>query len=304
MEQFEIHILGCGSALPTTRHGASSQVIRIGNKQFMIDCGEGTQLQLRRSHVNFAFINHIFISHLHGDHCFGLMGMISTFGLLGRTNPLHIYADSMLQRLLQPQLEFFCKELPYKIEFHNIDANTHKIIYEDKSITVETIPLKHRIPTCGFLFKEKPKKRHIKSDMIKYYNIPIYLLQGIKDGNDFITEDGKVIPNVRLTSDADPSRSYAYCSDTQPCPEICEYIKDADMLYHEATFAESEKKRAAMTFHSTAYEAATIALKANAKRLIIGHFSSRYDDDTILLNEAQSIFPCTELAKEGISFNI
>ncbi|MBQ3539263.1 MAG: ribonuclease Z [Bacteroidaceae bacterium] len=304
MEKFEVHILGCGSALPTTRHNASSQVVRIGNKQFMIDCGEGTQLQLRKSHLHFSFINHIFISHLHGDHCFGLIGMISTFGLLGRNAPLHIYAHPMLQKIIQPQIDFFCKELPYHVEFHNIDPTQHKTIYEDKSITVETLPQKHRIPCCGFLFKEKPKKRHIIGEMMEYYNIPTYLRQGIKDGDDFTTTDGQTIPNDRLTRDADPSRSYAYCSDTLPCPENKTYLNDINLLYHEATFAESEKKRAAETFHSTALQAAEIALEAKVHKLIIGHFSSRYTDDNILLDEAKELFPNTELAYEGATFSI
>lgn len=304
MEKFEVHILGCGSALPTTRHNASSQVVRIGNKQFMIDCGEGTQLQLRKSHLHFSFINHIFISHLHGDHCFGLIGMISTFGLLGRNAPLHIYAHPMLQKIIQPQMDFFCKELPYHVEFHNIDPTQHKTIYEDKSITVETLPQKHRIPCCGFLFKEKPKKRHIIGEMMEYYNIPTYLRQGIKDGDDFTTTDGQIIPNDRLTRDADPSRSYAYCSDTLPCPENKTYLNDINLLYHEATFAESEKKRAAETFHSTALQAAEIALEAKVHKLIIGHFSSRYTDDNILLDEAKELFPNTELAYEGATFSI
>ena len=304
MEKFEVHILGCGSALPTTRHNASSQVVRIGNKQFMIDCGEGTQLQLRKSHLHFSFINHIFISHLHGDHCFGLIGMISTFGLLGRNAPLHIYAHPMLQKIIQPQIDFFCKELPYHVEFHNIDPTQHKTIYEDKSITVETLPQKHRIPCCGFLFKEKPKKRHIIGEMMEYYNIPTYLRQGIKDGNDFTTPDGQTIPNDRLTRDADPSRSYAYCSDTLPCPENKIYLNNINLLYHEATFAESEKKRAAETFHSTALQAAEIALEAKVHKLIIGHFSSRYTDDNILLDEAKELFPNTELAYEGATFSI
>ena len=304
MEPFEVHILGCGSALPTTRHNASSQVVRIGNKLFMIDCGEGTQLQLRRGHIHFSFINHIFISHLHGDHCFGLIGLMSTFGLLGRTAPLHIYADKMLEELMKPQLDFFCKGMNYPIFFHHIDATKNQTIFEDNTITVETLPQSHRIPCCGFLFKEKPKRRHLIGDAVNFYNIPIYMRQAIKDGADFTTPDGETIPNSRLTKDADPSRSYAYCSDTLPCPGNCELMKDVDLLYHEATFAESEKTRAKSTFHSTAKEAATMAKEAGAKRLIIGHYSSRYDDSTQLQNEANEIFPGTECANEGDVFTI
>ena len=304
MEQFEIHILGCGSALPTTRHNASSQVVRIGNKQFMIDCGEGTQLQLRRNRIHFSFINHIFISHLHGDHCFGLIGLISTFGLLGRTAPLHIYADPMLETLMKPQLDYFCKGIDYPIFFHGIDAREHRTIYEDNTITVETLPLKHRIPCCGFLFKEKPKKRHLIGDVANYYNIPAYMRQAIKEGADYTTPDGETIPNSRLTRDADPSRSYAYCSDTLPCHENIGYLKGADLLYHEATFAQSEKGRAAQTFHSTARQAAEIASLSNVKRLVIGHFSSRYEETDILKKEATEIFNETSVAEEGAIFNI
>lgn len=304
MEQFEIHILGCGSALPTTRHNASSQIVKIGNKQFMIDCGEGTQLQLRRRHIHFSFINHIFISHLHGDHCFGLIGLISTFGLLGRTAPLHIYADAMLEKVMKPQLDFYCKDIKYPLFFHSIDASKHSVIFEDNTITVETLPLNHRMPCCGFLFKEKPKRRHLMGDVANFYNIPIYQRQSIKDGADYITPEGVVIPNARLTKDADPSRSYAYCSDTRPCPNICEYLKDVDLLYHEATFAESEKERAKITHHSTAKEAAEIAQKSGVKKLLIGHFSSRYESEEQLQNEAREIFPNCTCANEGMIFNI
>ncbi len=304
MEQFSVYILGCGSALPTTRHNASSQIVRIGNKQFMIDCGEGTQLQLRKSHIHFSFINHIFISHLHGDHCFGLIGLISTFGLLGRTTPLHIYADALLKKIMKPLFDFFCKELPYRLIFHDIDAEKNEVIYEDNSITVETLPQKHRIPCCGFLFKEKPNKRHIRGDMMEFYKIPNHMRNGIKNGEDYITPEGETIPNHRLTRDADTSRSYAYCSDTLPCEHNIPHINGADLLYHEATFANDEKTRAAATFHSTACQAALIAQKANVKKLIIGHFSSRYTDEQILLQEARSIFPQTLAANEGLHISL
>lgn len=270
----------------------------------MIDCGEGTQLQLRRNHIHFSFINHIFISHLHGDHSFGLIGLISTFGLLGRTAPLHIYADAMLEKVMKPQLDFYCKDIKYPLFFHSIDANKHSVIYEDNTITVETLPLNHRMPCCGFLFREKPKRRHLIGDVANFYNIPIYQRQSIKDGADYTTPDGTVIPNSKLTREADPSRSYAYCSDTRPCPQICGYLKDVDLLYHEATFAESEKERAKVTHHSTAKEAAEIALTAGVKRLLLGHYSSRYDDENQLQSEASEIFPITECANEGMVVNI
>ena len=298
MEPFEIHILGCGSALPTTRHNATAQVVKIGNKQFMIDCGEGAQLQLRRQHIHFSFINHIFISHLHGDHCFGLIGLISTFALLGRTAPLHIYADHNLERVMKPQIDFFCKGMNYPLFFHSIDATKREIIFEDNTITVETIPLKHRMPCCGFLFREKPKRRHLIGDAVNFYNIPAYMRQAIKDGADYTTPDGETIPNSRLTKDADRSRSYAYCSDTAPCDNSLQ-LKDVDLLYHEATFADSEKERAAQTMHSTARQAARAAAAAGAKRLLIGHYSSRYETVDTLLKEAQELFPATIAANEG-----
>ena len=298
MEPFEIHILGCGSALPTTRHNASAQIVKIGNKQFMIDCGEGTQIQLRKYHIHFSFINHIFISHLHGDHCFGLIGLISTFGLLGRTAPLHIYADPNLEQLMRPQIEFFCKGMKYPLFFHGIDATKHQVIYEDNTITVESLPLKHRMPCCGYLFREKPKKRHLIGDAVNFYNIPAYMRQAIKDGADYTTPDGEIIPNNRLTKDADRSRSYAYCSDTAPCDNR-EALEGVDLLYHEATFADSEKERAAQTFHSTARQAAQAANDAGAKRLLIGHYSSRYDTPETLLKEAQEIHTATIAANEG-----
>ena len=195
MERFDIHILGCGSALPTMRHLATSQIVNVREKLFMIDCGEGTQVQLRRSRLSFGRLNHIFISHLHGDHCFGLMGLISTFGMLERTADLHIYSHPDLQRLLAPQLEFFCKEMPYNVVFHPFDPGERTVIYDDRSVSVETIPLRHRIPTCGFLFREKSTPSHIRRDMIDFYQIPIYMRNRIKNGEDYVLEDGTVTLN-------------------------------------------------------------------------------------------------------------
>lgn len=304
MEQFEVHILGCGSALPTARHNSSSQIVRIGNELLMIDCGEGTQLQIRKAHQHFSRINHVFISHLHGDHCFGLIGMISTFGLLGRTMPLHIYAHKTLQTLLTPQLQYFCKGMKYEVIFHDINPDEQQTIYENNNISVTTIPLNHRIPCCGFLISEKPKKRHIIVDMVEFYKIPIYARPKLREGEDYTTPDGEIIPNERLTTAPDPSRSYAYCSDTKPTPEIISQIANIDLLYHEATFANKDKSRAEETYHSTAAQAATIANEAKVKRLVIGHFSSRYDNEETLLAEACEIFPATELASENKTIKI
>ena len=304
MEKFEINILGCGSALPTTRHFSSSQVVNIREKLFMIDCGEGAQLQLRRSKLKFTRLNHIFISHLHGDHCFGLMGLISTFGLLGRTAQLHIYAHADLEKLLQPQLDFFCKGMTYEVVFHNIDPTQAAVIYEDRSVTVTTIPLRHRIPSCGFLFQEKKTPNHIIRDMIDFYRIPVSQLNKIKNGEDYITEEGVVVPNNRLTTPSAAPRSYAYCSDTLYLKSIIPQIKGADLLFHEATFMNTDNARAKETFHSTAFQAAQIAKEAEVKQLVIGHFSARYEDENLLLKESQAVFPQTILAKENLRINI
>lgn len=304
MEKFEVNILGCGSALPTTRHNATSQVVNIREKLFMIDCGEGTQVQLRKSRLKFSRLNHIFISHLHGDHCFGLMGLISTFGMLERTADLHIYSHPDLKVLLNPHLDFFCKGMPYKVIFHDINPAERSIIYEDRSLTVETVPLRHRLPTCGFLFREKPTPNNIIREMTDFYKVPLYMMNRIKNGEDFVTDDGSVIPNSRLTTPSDPPRSYAYCSDTSYIPYITEQIQNVDVLFHEATFTDSEKARAKATQHSTARQAADIALKANAGQLIIGHFSARYETEECLLNEAREVFPNTILANENLRIEI
>ena len=304
MEKFEINILGCGSALPTLRHQATSQVVNIREKLFMIDCGEGTQVQLRRSRLKFTRLNNIFISHLHGDHCFGLIGLISTFGMLERTADLHIYSHPDLEELLTPQLNFFCKGMHYKVIFHPINPKEQNVIYEDRSVSIETIPLQHRMPTCGFLFREKPTPNHIKRDMIDFYRIPLWMINRIKNGEDFILEDGTTVPNERLTTPSDPPRTYAYCSDTAYMPRITEQIKGVDLLFHEATFDESELPRAKQTQHSTAKQSAQIALHAQAKQLLIGHFSARYEDENILLQEAKAVFPQTFLAKENMIFKL
>lgn len=299
MTPFKVQILGCGSALPTTLYNPSSQIIDINSKLFMIDCGEGSQLQMRKLGVRMSKLHSIFISHLHGDHVFGLPGLISSLGLLGRTAELTIYAHQEIEQFLYPFLNFFCNNLSYNVRLVLLRRKGYNLIYENRSICIYTFPLKHRIATNGFLFKEKEKPRHIKREMIDFYNIPIRNINEIKDGADFTTSDGKIIANDRLTTPADPIRSYAYCSDTAYDESIVPYIKDVDVLYHEATFAESELARANKTGHSTSRQAAEIAKLAEVKKLVIGYFSSRYTNLTPLLEEAQAVFPNTELAKEG-----
>ena len=304
MEKFEVHILGCGSALPTTRHFASSQVVNIREKLFMIDCGEGAQLQLRRSKLKFTRLNHIFISHLHGDHCFGLMGLISTFGLVGRTATLHIHCHADLERILTPQLEYFCKGMAYNVEFHLINPTKAEVVYEDRSVTVSSIPLRHRIPTCGFLFAEKTDTQPYHQGYDDFYKVPVFELNRIKNGEDYVLPDGTVIPNNRLTTPPAPPRSYAYCSDTIFHRPIIEQIKGVNLLFHEATFAQCDAQRAKETFHTTAMQAGEIARDADVKQLLIGHFSARYEDENILLQEARSVFPNTLLAKENLKVTL
>jgi len=300
MEKFELHILGCGSALPTTRHFPSSQVLNVRDKLFMIDCGEGAQLQLRKSRLKFTRLNNIFISHLHGDHCFGLPGLLSTFGLLGRTADIHIYSPPGLEELMKPILGFFCNNIPFGVFFHEFNTNQSEVIYDDRSVSVITIPLRHRIPCCGFLFQEKKRPDHILRDMIDFYKVPVYELNRIKNGGDYTTPEGEVIPHERLTRPSAAPRSYAYCSDTNYYPKIVDIIKGVDLLFHEATFSKFDLPRAKETFHSTAEQAAMIALAAEAKKLVIGHFSARYEDESILLKEALPVFPNTILANETL----
>lgn len=304
MEKFDITILGCGAALPTPKRLSSSQIVNIREKLFMLDCAEGTQMALRRSRISFSHLQAIFLTHLHGDHTFGLIGMLSTFGLLGRIQDLHIYGPQDLQRIFQPQIDYFCADSPFKIILHEIDTKKPQVLYEDRSVIISTLPLSHRVPCCGYLFQEKPTLRHIRRDMIDFYHIPISQINNIKAGMDWTTEDGTLIPNERLTTPSDPVRSYAYCTDTTYRPQLAELLKGVTCLYHEATFAEEHAQLAKSTFHSTASQAAQIAKDAQACQLILGHFSSRYKSEKVLLQEAQQIFPNTQLAEDGMKISL
>ena len=300
MEKFEINILGCGAALPTPKHLSSTQVVNIREKLFMLDCAEGTQMALRKSHISFARLQAIFLTHLHGDHTFGLIGLLSTFGLLGRTQDLHVYGPKDLQRIFQPHIDYFCADSPYKIILHEIDAQTPQTVYEDRSVIITSLPLSHRVPCCGYLFQEKPTPRHIRRDAIDFYHIPISQINNIKAGMDWTDEEGNIIPNERLTTPPDPVRSYAYCTDTTYRPQLTKLLQGVTCLYHEATFANEHALLAKKTHHSTATQAAQIALDAHAGKLILGHFSSRYPSEDILLQEAQQIFPNALLAEDGM----
>jgi len=271
---------------------------------FMVDCGEGTQMQLRRSHVRFTKLSAVFISHLHGDHCFGLIGLISTFGLLGRTAKLSVYAPKAMEPLLKMQLDMFCQNLDFEVEFHGLDTSVQQVVYEDRSLTVETIPLEHRIPCCGFLFREKPQRPHIRRDMIDFYQIPVSQIDNIKNGAGWLSPDGEIIANSRLVVAADPPRSYAYCSDTRYMPTLHERIKGVSTLYHESTYAEDNLVKAEKYNHSTALQAAMVARDAGVGQLILGHYSSRYEDEQVLLNEAKMLFENVCLSNEQAVFEV
>lgn len=304
MEPFKIHILGCGSALPTLKHNASSQLIEMRGKCFMVDCGEGAQMQFRRSHIHFSKLNAIFISHMHGDHCFGLMGLLSTLGMLGRTSKLRIYAPKDYEPLFKQQVEFFMQTMEYEMEMIPVDTEKQQVIYEDHSLTVETVPLQHRVPCCGFIFREKPTLPHIRRDMIDYYGIPVSQINNIKNGADWTNEDGDVIPNARLVQPADSPRSYAYCSDTRFMPGLKEKVKGVSVLYHESTYTAEQEDRAKIYYHSTARQAATIAAGAGVGTLLLGHYSARYNDEQVLLEEAKAVFSNSVLSQEGMVFDV
>lgn len=304
MQPFKVHILGCGSALPTKHHNPSSQVVEIRGKMFMVDCGEGTQGQVRRSRINFSKLYAIFISHIHGDHVLGLVGMISTFGLQGRTAPLHVYAPEAYETLFKMEMEMFCSTLDYEIIFHPVDTTKHAIIYEDRSLTIETVPLNHRMPCSGFIFREKPGERHINPKMMEYYKVPRSQINNLRLGLNWTSPDGDTIPNEKLTTAPDPVRAYAYCSDTRYMPSLAEELKGISTLYHEATYCDDMKDKAIKYLHSTAREAAMTAKAAGVGTLLIGHYSQRYLDEEPLLNEAKEVFENTFLTDEGKTFDI
>lgn len=300
MLPFRIHILGCGSALPTLRHNPAAQVVDIHDRLFLVDCGEGTQLQIRRQHIALSCIGHVFISHLHGDHCFGLPGLLTTLSMISNVSQVHIYAFDQLRQLLEPLFDFHLKGSDLTPVFHPIRTEGHETIYEDKSVTVSTLPLRHRVPCVGFLFKEKAPLPHIRRDMIDFLQIPHYAINPIKQGGGWTTADGTFYPHERLVTPNHPPRTYAYISDTLPCPEHIEALRDADLLYHEATFCNDKAQRAAETCHSTAAQAAGIAAEAQVKRLLLGHYSARYTDEETFLDEARPIFPDVQAAQEGM----
>jgi len=293
-------ILGCHSATPRTFAHPTSQYLEINNRRFLIDCGEGTQVQLRKYKIKFSAINHIFISHLHGDHFFGLIGLLSTFGLLKRKNDLHVFGPKDLKKVINLQLEASNSKLQFGLVFHDLNSEKSELIFEDEKVEVYTIPLEHRIYTNGFLFIEKIGERKLNIDAVKENpEIEICDYQNLKDGKDFVKEDGQILLNQSLTFNPNKPLSYAFCSDTLYKPEITSIIKNVDLLYHESTFLNDKQETAIATKHATAEEAAKIAKQANVGQLILGHYSSRYDNLDLFKQEAASIFNKVILAKEG-----
>ncbi|MFE3849256.1 ribonuclease Z [Flavobacterium sp. LB3P45] len=298
----KLTILGCYAATPRTFTNPTSQILEIKNRLFLIDCGEGTQVQLRKNKIRFSKINHIFISHLHGDHFFGLVGLVSTFTLLNRTTDLHIYGPKGIKEIIKLQLRLSNSWTNYGLFFHELESAEGEVIFEDEKVLVKTIPLKHRIYTNGFLFQEKIGVRKLNLDAVQNYEIDTCYYQKIKNGKDITLEDGRVIENEKLTFDPVPAKNYAFCSDTAYDESIIPIIENIDVLYHESTFLQSEENLAKKTLHSTAKEAAMIALKSNAKQLILGHYSTRYENITFFKEEAETIFPEVLLADDGKSF--
>ncbi len=300
----ELTILGCGSATPTLERGATAQILRIDQENILIDCGEGTQTQIKRFGVRLQQISTNLISHLHGDHYFGLPGLIGTMQLLGRTAPLTIYGPEPLQKIIQFGLDASYTKLGYVLNFVVTNPKKAEQIVEHKKYTITSFPLKHSVDTTGFVIREKKKPANMRGQLIKHFNIPHYLIDGIKNGNDFTAEDGEVISHESLTTPAPEPKSFAFCSDTKYYEKVIEHVKDVTLLYHEATFLENLISRAKATFHSTAKQAATIAQKANVKQLVIGHYSARYKNVDDFKMEAQSIFPNILLAKDGLTIKI
>lgn len=298
----KLTILGCYAATPRTLTNPTSQVLEIRNRLFLIDCGEGTQVQLRKNKIKFSKINHIFISHLHGDHLYGLIGTISTFSLLGRTTDLHIYGPKGIKELILLQLKLTESWTTYSLFFHELESKESEVIFEDNKVIVKTIPLKHRVYTNGFLFQEKPAERKLNVEAVQHYNVHVAYYQKIKNGGNVTLDDGTVIENEKLTFDPEPPKSYAFCSDTVYNEDVIPIIENTDVLYHESTFLESEAPLALKTLHSTAKEAASIALKANVKHLVLGHYSTRYDGIERFKEEAETIFPNVLLGNDGVSF--
>ena len=304
MLPFSVTILGSSSALPTSNRFPTSQVVSLSEKLYLIDCGEGTQIQLRRYGIKLGKINHIFISHLHGDHIFGLPGLISTMVLGGKKGELHIYAHSELKMMMDNLMKFMNEIDNFKVIYHPLNFRKRAVIHDDSRIVIESFPLKHRIPCCGFVFSEKPHELHLRGEIMNELKIPISERVAIKGGSDYQAPEGQIIKNRDLTFPSDPVRSYAFCTDTLSRKQTIPHTENVDLLYHEATFLDELKDMALKTYHSTARQAAQIASAARVKKLIIGHFSTRYKSVEPLVSEARLVFPNTYAANDGDRFEI
>lgn len=304
MSEFVVNILGCGSATPSLRHLPACQVIDYRGRLLMMDCGEGAQLSIRRQQLKFSRITDIFISHLHGDHFLGLPGLLSTLSLQdkGGTVTIHTFREGI--DLLRPLLDFILRERTYEIIFNEVDPVRGGVVLDDKSLTVTAFPLYHRVPCVGYRFDEKPKGRHIRGDMAAFYNVPHYRMDDLRAGADFVTSDGRVIANELLTTEATPSKSYAYASDTVADDRVARAVAGVDVLYHESTYESALEAKARSRGHSTAADAARIARAAGVGQLVLGHYSKRYEDESQLLAEARAIFPDTIAATEGMTITL
>ena len=301
---FAVTILGCASAKPTPSRHPSGQAVNIHEQYYLVDAGEGVQQQLIRYGINPLKIRAVFISHLHGDHVFGLFPLISTLGLYGRRTPLDIYAPAPFGEILSAHLHYFDTELPYEVVWHEVDTTKHALLFENRSIEVWSVPLRHRVPCAGVLFREKEPPLNVDKFKIVKYGLSIAQITAAKRGEDVALETGEVIPNGELTYRPYRARSYAYLSDTNFSARAAELCKGVDLMYHEATYAAAEQRSARDRGHATTVDAAKAALKAGARRLVIGHYSSRYKDEGVLVDEARTLFPETYPATEGVTYTI
>ena len=304
MARFEINILGCGAATPSLRHLPACQVIDYRDRLLMVDAGEGAQLSMRRQRLKYSRLTDIFISHLHGDHFLGVLGLISTMSLHEKSGTVTIHTFEQGAELLQTIFKTILRDPSFDLRYNIIDPRKGGLVLDEKNFTVTAFPLYHKIDCVGYRFDEKPKLRHIKGDMAAFYKIPHYRIPEIKAGADFVTDDGRIIPNAVLTTDADPSVSYAYASDTAFNPTVAEAVRGVDLLYHEATYCDDFLAKAAERGHSTASQAAEIARMAGVGQLLLGHFSKTNIDETPLLEQARAIFPNTLLASEGMKIEL
>lgn len=305
MSYFNVTILGCGSATPTMRHMPSCQAVHYRNKLMLVDCGEGAQLQMRRYGLSFAKVSDIFISHLHGDHFLGLPGLLSTMALHDVEGTVTVHTFTEGADILRRMMNIFCRDRSYNLEFDIVDPSHESVVFEDNNLMVTAFPLYHRVPCVGYRFDEKPKRRHINPAAIEFYKVPHYILNDLKDGADLVLPDGTIIDNNRLTTDADPQMSYAYCSDTAYNPAVAEAVKGVSVLYHEATYGDEGAAKAGPRGHSTAREAGRIAAAAGASTLVLGHYSKTIQDESVLVNEAAEEFSGNIIAgKEGLVIDL